>query len=409
MRRAAIVGLAALGVANACHSIAGIDDKELDPKYSTTVKPDAAPDVVIADSQWEAGAKPNGWSKVPPNRPPGAPTASGKGARRFFAARNVFFGTVNPSTKAEDPDAWKDIGHTIDTEETTAKILQSDSSNVCNKRPGASADLLVDGTEGRDNVGGHLMSYGASTLSFKFELNTNKDIEAGKKPTYLLMLEDLDNGADDPYVPGAIFITVKRDLTVEPFPLWDGSDAFYVDANTVAGSASDGGNSDGGSAEASADGSGSSAFFLVPRFRFPKGYMRDNIWVSGDFGENPMTIPLYAFDPVNLVDAESVSLVAELTQPHDSIIRSMMSAAISFESMDVQFRPIATKLVECNVVLANVLMGFLGSAMDLANSAPTFEKPGTECGAISMGFAFDWVPVKAPIGSKVVPPEGQCP
>ncbi len=408
VRRRLAPAYLSLAAAISCQSIAGIDDKELDPKYKTTTPKDASTDVVVADSSWDAGPQLNGWSPVPPGRPAGTPTPSGKGARRFFAARNVYFGSVDPTTKKVDADAWKAFGHAIDTEETTTKILQSKSSLVCDKRSSASADLLVDGNEGRDNVGGHLLSYGSTTLNFSFEEDTNRDIESAKKPTYLLMLEDLDSGADDAYVPGAIFVTVKRDLAVEPLPVWNGSDVFYVDANTVI--APDGGTADAGTADAgSPDAADGGDFSLVPRFRFPAGYVRNNVWVSGDFGNTPMTMPLYAFDPVNLVDVETMTLVVELSQQHDTVVRSMMSAVISAQNMDVQFRPIASKMVNCDVLQTGLLMGFLSSTMDLYTSPPAFEQAGSECNAASMAFAFDWVPVVAPPGAKQVAPEPQCP
>lgn len=403
-------GILAVGIGTlfACQSIAGFDDKELDPKYSADARLDAAADVTIADAVWESAAPASGWDPRPPGRPAGAAVASGTGTRRFFAAKHVYFGTVDPTTGSEDADAWKRIGHTIDNEVTTAAILQSKSSQVCDKRPSGSADLLVDGDDGRDNVAGHLFSYGASTLSFKFELDINKDMEAGKRPTYLLMLEDLDPGRDDPFVPGAIFITVKRDLTVEPLPKWDGSDQFWVDANTVL--PTDGGILDAGTADASAveAGEAGQAFDLVPRFHFPAGYVKDNVWVSGDFGSSPMTLPLYAFDPVNLIDAETVSLVAELTPTHDKVVRSTMSAVISATNVTNQFKPVAAKLVDCNPALTTVLLGFLGNSMDLAIAPPAFSQPSTECGAASMGFSFAWEPVVAPAGAKVVTPDPPC-
>ncbi|HMR09115.1 MAG TPA: hypothetical protein PKA88_25220, partial [Polyangiaceae bacterium] len=178
--------------------------------------------------------------------------------------------------------------------------------------------------------------------------------------------------------------------------------------NTVI--APDGGTADAGTADAgSPDAADGGDFSLVPRFRFPAGYVRNNVWVSGDFGNTPMTMPLYAFDPVNLVDVETMTLVVELSQQHDTVVRSMMSAVISAQNMDVQFRPIASKMVNCDVLQTGLLMGFLSSTMDLYTSPPAFEQAGSECNAASMAFAFDWVPVVAPPGAKQVAPEPQCP
>jgi hypothetical protein len=49
---------------------------------------------------------------------------------------------------------------------------------------------------------------------------------------------------------------------------------------------------------------------------------------------------------------------------------------------------------------------FVLPARDLGNNPPGFKSPGQQCDAESLGFSFDWVPVKPPI---YVVPSGEPP
>src|SRR5215216_1887071 len=123
----------ALGAA--CQAIVGIDDKQLDPSYGG----DGGGKLEAGDV--DAGG-PSGLDPRPPPRPPGSPVASGKGATRWFAARRIFLGTVDPDTQQKEISAWKRIGHDIDGECTTAEISNSDTSASCKKPDNAATDSL---------------------------------------------------------------------------------------------------------------------------------------------------------------------------------------------------------------------------------------------------------------------------
>lgn len=402
------VGLALSGCVSlwACHQLAGIDDD----KTLATVPGDAGQDAVIDDSGWDSGAPPTGWDPRPPPRPAGAAAPSGKGVRRYFAARKIYLGSVSPTTQAADSNGWRSIGHAIDGEDTTVAIINSQTSQVCNRPGGSSPDLLADGDDARDNVAGRLLGYGAQILSFSFEVDLHKDLEVGRRATYILMLEDLDPGADDPYVRGALFISVARNLQLESPPLWNGSDQFWLDATTVI-IDQDAAAPDAGGADAGAVDGGDAAppkIAYQPRYVFENGYVKNNVWVSGDFGKSPLTLPLYTFDPENLIDAETVTLVVELSPNRDKAPRSMLSAVVRQDKLQTQFLPIAERLVNCNATTASLLMGFVSSSMDLANAPPTFELPGSTCDAASIGFAFDWELVAEPAGPAFVPPAPGC-
>lgn len=389
-------GIAALAcVAGACQSIAGVGDKELDPKLSAT-------DSGVGEAGWDASTNLDGWSAVPPDRPAGPAVPSGKGVKRHFAARKIYLGTVDPSTNQPDNKAWKKIGHAIDGETTTLDISISDASKTCKRPPSAADGSLEDGNDGRDNAGGRLVAFGADFLSKDFEISLHAKVNSGNSPTFVLVLDDLDSGADDPYVPGTILVTVP---TPGQPPLWNGSDEPWIDRTTVelpvdggaeAGAADA---SDDGSVEAATEAAAPPASGIIGRYRFPDGYMKGNVWVSGDLGKTPMKFPMFVLDRIAVVTAATVTLAVELKPTHDGVVRSMLSAAATQETLQTEFYPIALEIVPlCNAALANLFMDqFLKPGMDLANNPPKFEiSSGAACDTLSFGFAFEWVLVKEP-------------
>lgn len=396
--------LATCAVAVACQTLAGIEDKELDPKYL-----DAGAVVIdgAAEAGWDATTGPNGASAIPPERPAGPAVPSGKGVTRWFAARRIFLGTVDPTTGTKDDTAWQRIGHAIDSENTTQAISIANASKVCKRPPSAADESLTDGEDGRDNGAGRVLAYGSQFLSKDFELGLHADLESGDKPTMVLMLSDLDPGSDDPYVPGALLVTA---VNPGQNPKWNGSDDFWIDSKTVLGS--EAGAPDAGTPEAGVDAGEADTpppEPVVPRYTFPKGYLKGNVWVSGDLGDSPGPMPMYVLNGITIVNTATITLAVELSPLHDGAVRSMLSAVAGKATLETEFLPLAKELVSCNDTLASLFMNqFLLPAMDLANAPPSFEKPAAQCDALAIGFAFDWELIVEPTVAVAVPDASLC-
>lgn len=407
--RLALVSLLAAPVA--CHAIAGVEDKELDPKYAAGGSAGSAGSTGGADSGPDsAGAGPT--AARPPKRPAGWRGPSGKGVSRWFAARRIFIGSIDPASPpgqpAKDEQAWRKIGHDLDGKCTTLQQSTADNSAVCKKPAGAPDDSLEDGELCRDNAGGRLVALGLQVLSEDFELNLHKKLEAGQSATFVLELSDLDDGPDDAYAPGALYVSAP----VASPPLWNGSDELPIDRASVVPANADGGSPEGGAADAGTDADVSAPSGGVPasRYPFPDGYVAGNVWVSGDFNQLAAALPLFVFDRITPVDAAAVNLEVQLDSAHDAVLGSTLSAVAAKQALDAQFQPIAYEMVACNSVAAALLMGqYVLPAMDLANAPTEFVSQAEKCSALSLGFGLDWVLIKQPQLVVDVPPApSQC-
>ncbi|MBK7580708.1 MAG: hypothetical protein IPI67_10930 [Myxococcales bacterium] len=403
--RSAALVLGALALASACQAVIGLEDKQLDPKPGSG---GAAGTGGAAGSSGDAGgAGPKGSDAVPPKRPPG-PTTPGGGATRWFAAKTIFLGTYDPVTKKPDSTAWRRIGHNVDGECTTAEISKSNTSSTCVQPKYAPPDSLEDGDDCRDNAAGRLLAVGIQVVPFSFEPELHAGLLTGETATYLLRLDDLADGPDDPYVRGSLYVTVPRDPTLTKPPSWNGSDQFVVDVASVDTSGvGDAGTGDAGASDASASDAGAgdaaseaglpSSLIEKPLFVFETGYLSKNVWVSGDLGESPRVVPLFAFDRLTIVDTVTTTFTLELTPQHDQAESSQLSVAIGTSELEKNFRPIALELTNCVVPLQKILMdSYVLPARDLG-TGPTLKTPGTPCEAESFAFAFEWKPVKAPV------------
>jgi hypothetical protein len=412
--RARLLALAAAGLAVAqCQVIAGVEDKQLDPKYLAGSGGNEA-DVALPEAAPEAGPRPN----RPPPRPGGWNPG---GVRRWFAARRIFIGSIDPDSPpaqaVHDDKAWRRFGHDLDGECTTLAQSKSDTSAVCKKPPGAAADSLEDGENCRDNAAGRLVAVGTQVLSSDFELKLHKKLEAGQSATFLLELSDLGSGPDDPEVPGALFVTLPHPSP----PLWDGSDVLAIDARSVAPLDTDGGEPDaaadaeaGTVSEAGADADAEAAVPTAPivsRYEFPNGYLAGNVWVSGDFNQTAMELPLFIFGSITPAEVLAINLEIELDAEHTRALWSTMSVVTSRNVLDTRFRPIAYEMVGCIDFLATTFMDqYLFPAMDLAEQPTSFVDPSGACSALALGFGFDWVAVRQPWLVSFAPPEPpKCP
>lgn len=392
--RVAALGLSLLALAVSCQVVLGIEDKQLDPNLGSG-----------GAAGSDAASGPKGSDPVPPKRPPGAAVPGG-GATRWFAAKTIFLGTFDPETKKPDDTAWRRIGHDVDGECTTAEISKSNSSATCTQPPNAPPESLEDGDGCRDNAAGRLLAVGIQVVPINFEPQLHTGLATGETATYMIRLDDLSSEPDDPYVRGALYVSVPRNTQFEKPPVWDGSDQFAVDVASVdASGASEAGAPDAGApdaaADAAADGpseaSAPSPLLDKPLFVFDKGYLSGNVWVSGELGKSPMKVPLFVFDRLTTVDTVTTTMTLELSPEHDQAKSSQLSVAVTTATIDEKFRPIARELVNCVSTFETILMdNYVLPARDLG-AAPSLITPGKPCDAQSFAFAFEWKPVKPPV------------
>jgi len=394
--RGALLGSVALGLAGACQVVLGIEDKQLDPGLGS------GGSAGVAGSEG-GGAGPKGSDPVPPKRPTG-PATPGGGVTRWFAAKTMFLGTFDPETKKPDDSAWRRIGHNVDGECTTAEISKSNSSGTCKQPANAPPDSLEDGEGCRDNAAGRLLAVGIKVVPINFEPQLHASLLTAETATYVLRLDDLSDEPDDPYVRGALYVSVPRNPQFDKVPVWDGTDQFALDIASVdakgGADAGDGAAPDAGTVDAG-DASTPSPLVDKPLFVFDQGYLSGNVWVSGDLGKSPSKLPLFVFDRLTVVDTVTTTLAVELTPTHDQVKSSQLSVAVTTATIDAQFRPIALELVNCIPPAQTLLMeSYILPARDLG-AAPSLVTPGQPCDAQSLAFAFEWKPVKPPVA--VVP------
>ncbi len=400
-----------------CHSIAGIEDKQLDPSAgvggadaATDVVQEAAedqatPDVVgdsASDVETDAEGDASRYPRTPPGRPDGglpeasdaetdapadavtdAPSdADGGGKTLTFAAKRFFFGSIDPDTNKRTYEAWRQFGYDIDGLCTTAKQSQDGASGTCKKPPGATALCQEDGNECRDNTVGHLISDVLKFSSTDFELAIHTRTIAGQSQTLIIQLMDLDDGPDDPYVPARIWVSAPTKFP----PLWNGTDVFPVDEDYVDGSAD------------------------APKHRIEQGYLRDHMWISSDFNVSPSLMPMMLFDEVAEVNMDTATLSVQLDAAHEKPLHGMLSAVLTLEEMEPLLRRGVLEATNCSAELADMAVsGYFLPGRDLVVGSPNFVNPSAVCDRQSLGLMLDLVKVQPPQEAvKVEPQPSAC-
>jgi len=332
-------------------------------------------DVAVDAPTLEAGSPLELLDTTIPVRPSGPAVASGKGAMRWFAARHVYSGTIDPKTGAKDYEAWRKLGYDLDAECTTPDQSKNDSSATCTKPPNAQDKSLEDGDDCRDNRYGKMLSDVIEKLNSSWEANLQAGIANGE-PTLLLRLSDLDDGPSDAFAPGAIYLSSPR----ETAPHWDGSDEFQIQSISVQGS----------------------SVVDPPVVSFPSGYVANDTWVSGEIGTSPGPFPVYLVSEIAQVTLLSRTVVVKLDAKHETALGSSFGAVAARTAIMGDLWTFILPLFNCDPVTAQTLVNlYVLPSADVGNVAPSFSTPGVECSGISVGGAFQWVPIVAP--TEVVP------
>ena len=306
---------------------------------------------------------------VPPTRPAGDPTKGG-GPTLWFGVKHLHFAHSNDALKV--PGAWQDWGFDIDNVCTGA--LAKDQKGLCILRPGATADMMQDGRLCRDNNFGSQIVPKLAIYASTFENDTNAGLGEGG-PSWILALDDVGPGADDPYVPGRLYLAGRMPDKVKP--AWDGGDARKILTTTIKGGKID-----------------------DPVVTFPKGYLKGNVWVSGEAVDFNFSMPIGKRGALLPFSAKHAVIGLKLKDDHVSVLdgTGQFAGAMpisSLESFLAPFLSAFTAFCPGSTQYAS-FMESLPPFADVSLSSPTLQDDKSTCDGVSFGIGMNFAPVAVP-------------
>jgi len=364
--------LVAIFVAAGCAQVLGYDDyRAREERDAAPVDTGAVVDSAIADVA-DAGEQPFRT----PTRPPGDPVASGSGKTLWLAFKTYRLGSVDPAG-VSDETAWMVHGYDLDN------ICTSHADSVANlrtcRRPeGALQDSLMDGERCRDNNFGRYVGTIIRSAAADTEKTLNEQIAAGAA-TWILRIDDVDEGADDPYAPAMLYRAAdERTSTVKM--LWDGTDVRSVHSDTVIG------------------GDISRGVTTLPR-----GYIKNGTWVSGEPALLDLRIPVTAtlFVPMKLDSAQMTVDLGTKT--------GVLAGVLAVPDVEAVLMPIADNGGVCpGTPLYNSMLVTIAKMPDVSLGIPSLQDTTSTCNGVSAGMGFEVVPVQ-PVTNVVNPPPPKAP
>lgn len=377
MRRVALVlvlGAAApLGVM-ACASILGYGD--LGERHDAGS--DGAVDDVVAQPETQAEVDPLDAGPpdyLPPTRPPGAAVASGKGKKLWFEVKHFYLGSQD-HTGANNKDGWREWGYDLDHVCTGVKESR-ENIGTCRRAEGANQDDLIDGDGCRDN------NFGAKIIPLVllsnpvFEETTNAGLLKGSS-TWVFELEDVDDGPDDPYAPGRLYRAAPFADPAARLAL-DGTDVRKVTADSVIGRSLD-----------------------RAITSFALGYIRGNVWVSGDPRAFDVQVPIGDFSVTMPLSSGILTML--LSADHAKATAGIAAGALASDKFEVLLRPVAERAGFCpGSTLYNSFLRTVAKFPDVVIDAPFLQDTTVTCNGISIGVGFDFAPIQ-PVTEVVDPP-----
>jgi hypothetical protein len=311
----------------------------------------------------------------PPARPPGAIERSGKG-RTLWLVVNHFYLNQQPIGGSGTETPWKAIGYDLDGQ-CTGETESRENATTCRRVDGADEKVLTDGTRCRDNNFGSQIVPLVSALDPNFEGTSNEAIGRGAS-TWMMQLDDLDDGPDDPFVTAKLYkVASGGDFTGQPRPRFDGTDLRDIDNQSLI---------DGDLAR--------------PKTVFARGYLAGNVFVSGDPSEFGVTIPIQTVSvSIPLVGG---ILTLRLNEAHTLGELGILAGAARAVEVEGVLQPIAEQAGFCpGSPLYTNLVRNIQRIMDVAD-VPGMHDPSVTCNAFSLGFGFTAVSVLPPV--RAVPP-----
>ncbi|MEO7095786.1 MAG: hypothetical protein ABI175_21180 [Polyangiales bacterium] len=357
----------------ACASILGYGDlteRGLDGGVATDAPEDV---VVVPDVPETLDASP--INTVPPPRPTGAAVASGTGKKLWFEVKHFYLGSQNHAG-ANDKDGWREWGYDLDRVCTGLKESR-ENIGTCRRVDGANQDDLIDGDLCRDNNFGSKIIPLILLSNPSFEETTNGGILKGSG-TWVFELEDVDDGPNDPYAPGKLYrAAALKDVTARL--ALDGSDVREVTRDSVVG----------GDVEKAT-------------VTFALGYIRDNVWVSGDPRAFDVLVPIGDFSATMPLSAGLVTM--KLSDDHANATGGVAAGVLESDKFELLLRPVAERAGFCpGSMLYNSFLKTVSKFPDVYTGSPTLQDTTQTCDGISIGVGFDFAPIK-PVTAIVDPP-----
>jgi hypothetical protein len=294
-----------------------------------------------------------------------------------LAAHGLYFGVTDPVTKMDDSSAWRRIGYDVDGKCTTPTLATSAMPGTCQRPVSAPKDSLTDGDDCRDNNFGSQFLVTLRSLKPDIETKLNSGLDKGAA-TLVLVISDLDTTADDTYAPALLYVAAPwpDDAGV---PVWNGKDHRQIDSTSLVG-----------------------GDVTKPIVAFPKGYMKGNTWVSGDFDKTPSVLPFPFGGSVLAIPAESLTLSVDFAADHVTAKASVLSGAIKSSQFVCALKPALLSQFSCQTFLAQPFIDQFVSWADLSSGAPNFLDTTKTCDAMSLGGALDFVQIQTPVQGDVV-------
>jgi hypothetical protein len=289
--------------------------------------------------------------------PPVRPTAvANGGSTRWFVVTKVKLG-LSDQKGAVSPTAWGSYGYDLDGRWTTAEESKT-STHSCIRPKGSSSRTLIDGDGGVDNnFGQHFMAV-VKSLKSDVEDVVNAQLADGSGATMILRLDNV-GAANNASVPGALFRTAPGTAL----------DAGHLPID-----------------DRSLDASG------APLVRFPKGYMANGTWVSGD-GDAQFSV---AFPSVSKEVSAEVPLVsAWITFDVESGKNGVFAGASLPDRFEAALRPSFEVMGVCDGnATSDQIWATVRQQTDLAMGVANTET--AECNAMSVGIGFEVKPTTEP-------------
>jgi hypothetical protein len=298
-----------------------------------------------------------------------------------FAARRIRFGKHNLDG-TRNPEAWRKLGFDIDGRRTRVEPFSSDppgSGHCIPAGEGATPPGVEDGEDGIDNAFGAqvfplLNSLVPSALGFENDIS--EDITLGSMPTLLFVMDDVNDGPDDPYVNVAIYTSAT--FLGQPARRWDGEDSFQVARSSVIESS-----------------------LSSPRAIYVGGYLKGHTYVSGSIHARrspPVFMPIAASTAPLVFQATSSTLMIELDEEHRNVRRATLSLVITPHELEASMRELIELYFCDNEVLKNfalLQLPTLHKTPDLFLEGDQFQDPSgmRPCDALSMAVDLELLPI----------------
>jgi hypothetical protein len=286
---------------------------------------------------------------------------SGKGKTIYLAVQRFRLGSVSLSG-GSNVDAWRDLGFDLDRKCTSAADSET-AVGLCRRPPMASTDSMIDGDRCRDNNFGRYIGTSVRTVAPNTEPDLNSRIYDGQR-TWVLEIADADLG-DDAYAPGRLWdVRDERPLGVKM--KWDGTDVRTATEESVIG-----------------------RDLEKPRITFPKGYIVDDTWVSGEDEEHTFVLPMtnaYLL-PVRL---RRTTFVLSLDPDRANGHQGTVAGAFDRDAMVALIDELVRFGGQCpgSPLYMNALTAST-NAFDVSLDSPSLQDPTKECDGLSIGIGID--------------------